>query len=971
MATTNKDFITRYGVLIQGNGAVTSSTEQTNALQVNGGIGVAKNIIVGTTATVHGDIIGKRTLTIDGNAQISGQTSLTGSLNVSGVSTFSNTLTLTSGFISNGDSVFNGSIIINGGNTLDLGTGSLALSGDLTVDGTVTFNSSTSAATGGIGALVVPNGGVYVGDNLYIAGTTANDGVNTSNALYIAGGAWIEKSLVVEGAVLFKDGVTFSGTATYVYSTNTIFSDNIINVHTPPGGVGGTWTQDDGKDIGLVFHNYKGSDNDSFLGWANDSGYLEWYGNGLETAEGTFTNGVYGIFKTGGIKLTNTESSISTSTGALQVAGGIGASNVYSVNNISGGTLTARNLTQGRIVFAGVGGELTDDAELTYDAVTNLLSADASRATTATNLAGGGPGMIPYQSDVGITNFVATGTTGFVLISQGTSAPQWEALGSISAGNAFTATNIAGGTANQLVIQTAPGVTGFAGPGNAGQFLRSNGSGSAPTYVNTGNMYVGYAVWADNLKGPANAIPYQSALDTTHYIIPGGNGTLLQSNGTTATFVSTTTLLVGFAENAFTADRWTTPRTVTFGGDLSGFVTIDGSADAIFTATVNSGGFANTATNIAGGTTGAIPYQLAASATTFLSLSGTEHSVISAGTTAPKYVTEVQAKSGTGSATASSGQSLIVTGGIGITGESYFVNNVGFGSNIKILGSSDSNSTDSGSLQVVGGAGIAKNLYVGGDLQVNGVFTASNVTKITNTTESSSTSSGALIVSGGVGIAKNLFVGSSATFSGNLIPSENGLYNLGSPTKRWNTLFVSSSTIDMDGVTIQAINNRLQTEKITISDTANSDSTQTGALVVSGGIGVAKDLVVGASVKIGPTVNSTIVPAVYSNNVILASYTSPTLTTTDPVTIDQYIKNDYRTARYTVQVVDGSSIHITEILVTHNGTNVYLTEYGIITNNGDLGTFTATSDGTNISLTFNPASVTSMTIKVVRFGITA
>ena len=175
----------------------------------------------------------------------------------------------------------------------------------------------------------------------------------------------------------------------------------------------------------------------------------------------------------------------------------------------------------------------------------------------------------------------------------------------------------------------------------------------------------------------------------------------------------------------------------------------------------------------------------------------------------------------------------------------------------------------------------------------------------------------------------------------------------------------------MDGVTIQAINNRLQTEKITITDTANSDSTQTGALVVSGGIGVAKDLVVGASVKIGPTVNSTIVPAVYSNNVILASYTSPTLTNTNPVTIDQYVKNDYRTARYTVQVVDGSSIHITEIVVTHNGTNVYLNEYGIITNNGDLGTFTATSDGTNISLTFTPASVTSMTIKVVRFGITA
>lgn len=970
MATTNKDFITRYGVLIQGNSAVTSSTAQTNALQVNGGMGVAKNIIVGTDANIYGDITGKKSLTIEGNALVSGQTTLSSSLNVTGLSTFTNAVTLNDGFTSNGDSIFNGSLIINGGSTLDLGTGSLSLSGSLTVGGAATFNSSTSAATGGVGALVVPNGGIYIGDNLYIAGTTANEGVNTSNALFVAGGAWIEKSLVVEGAVLFKDGVTFSGTATYAYSTNTIFSDNIINIHTPPDGVGGAWTLDDGKDVGLVFHTYKGSDNDTFLGWSNNTGYLEWYGSGQETLGGTFTNGTYGIFKTGGIRLVDSETAISTTTGALQVFGGISAGNVYSLNNISGGTLTARNLTQGRLVFAGVGGELTDDAELTYDDITNLLNADASRATTATNLAGGGPGMVPYQSAPGITNFVATGTSGYVLSSNGTNAPTWEPLSALSAGNATTATNIAGGTANQLVIQTAPGTTGFVGPGNAGQFLRSNGSGAAPSYINTGNIYVGFAVWADNLKGPANSIPYQSGVDTTSFIIPGSNGSLLQSDGTTATFVSTTTLLVGFAENAYTADRWTTARTLTFAGDLSGFVTFDGSTNSIFTATVNSGGFANTATNLAGGTTGAIPYQLASSSTTFLSLSGTEHSVISAGTTAPKYVTEVQAKSGTGSSTAASGQSLIVTGGIGITGDSYFVNNVGFGNDVKINGTTNSIGTETGSLQVVGGVGIGKNLYVGADLQVNGIFTASNTVKLVDLTDSNSTSTGALIVSGGVGIAKNLFVGSSATFSGNVIPSQSGIYDIGSPSNRWNNIYVTSST-NINGVVLQNSNGSLQTNKILLTNTDNSISTQSGALVVNGGIGVAKDLTVGSSIKIGPTTDSSVVPAIYSNNVILASYTSPTLTTTDPVNLDQYIKNDYRTARYTIQVVDGSSIHITEMMVTHNGTNVYISEYGIITNNGDLGTFSATNDGTNIILTFTPSSVTSMTIKVVRFGITA
>jgi hypothetical protein len=897
MAIT-KDFITRYGVLVQGNSAVSSSTGQTNALQVNGGASIAKNLIVGTTTELFGPLTARSNATllgpttvdnlftvtnaasflnnvsISGNLLVLGITTLSNVLNVTGPTTFTNTATFSNGLISNGPSIFNGPLTLNGGGSVSLGTSSLTLSGDLTVGGIGSFNSSTAAASGGIGALVVPTGGLYVGNNLYIAGTSFNTGTNTSNALYLAGGAWIDKTLVVEGTALFKGDVTFNGTATYVYSTNTVYTDNIINLHVPPDGVNGAWTLDDGKDIGFIFHNYKGADNDSFLGWANDTGYLEWYGNGLETAGGTFTNAVYGIFKTGGIRLTNTETAVSIASGALQIQGGIGANNIWTTNDISGGTVTARNLTQGRIVFAGVGGQLTDDGELTYDSLTNLLSADVSKATTATNIAGGGPGMIPYQSSYGITAFVNTGTTGYVLQSNGTNAPSWTPLGDIVAGNANTATNIAGGTANQIVIQTAPGTTGFVGPGNAGQFLRSNGTGSAPSFVNTGNIYIGNAVFADNLRGPANGIPYQSNTDTTGFITPGVAGSLLQSNGTTATFVSTSTLLVGFATNASTADKWTTARTITLAGDLNGSVTIDGSQNYTFTATVIASGASTTATNLAGGTTGAIPYQSTANVTTFLSLSGTENAILAAGTTSPKYVTQIEAKSGSGSSTTSVTQSLRITaGGIGVTGDSYFADSLGIASNLKINGNINSSNTTSGSLQVIGGAGIGGNLYIGG--------------------------------------------------------------------------------------------------KIVVNDDTDSNNTAQGSIVTAGGLGVAKDIVVGGDITIGATANSTVIPAIYSNNVILASYTSPSISSTGTVNLDQYSQTTYRTARYTVQIVDGSSIHVTEIVVTHNGTDAYINEYGIITNNGELGTFNATANGTNVILTFTPTIVTSMSIKVVRFGITA
>ena len=55
MATAiTEDFVTKNGIVVQGTSAVTSSTGQSNALQVTGGAGIAKNLLVGTTATIYG-----------------------------------------------------------------------------------------------------------------------------------------------------------------------------------------------------------------------------------------------------------------------------------------------------------------------------------------------------------------------------------------------------------------------------------------------------------------------------------------------------------------------------------------------------------------------------------------------------------------------------------------------------------------------------------------------------------------------------------------------------------------------------------------------------------------------------------------------------------------------------------------------------------------------------------------------------
>jgi len=83
-----------------------------------------------------------------------------------------------------------------------------------------------------------------------------------------------------------------------------------------------------------------------------------------------------------------------------------------------------------------------------------------------------------------------------------------------------------------------------------------------------------------------------------------------------------------------------------------------------------------------------------------------------------------------------------------------------------------STGTNSGALQVYGGAGIGGNLYVGGTIYQNGVAvgtggggtggssTGTTTTfTISNLTPTTSTTTGALVVAGGVGIGQNLNVG--------------------------------------------------------------------------------------------------------------------------------------------------------------------------------------------------------------------
>jgi hypothetical protein len=101
-----------------------------------------------------------------------------------------------------------------------------------------------------------------------------------------------------------------------------------------------------------------------------------------------------------------------------------------------------------------------------------------------------------------------------------------------------------------------------------------------------------------------------------------------------------------------------------------------------------------------------------------------------------------------------------------------------------------------------------------------------------------------------------------------------------------------------------------------------------------------------------------------------AARTSNTFTTssTSQITVDSFSASTYRSAKYQVQVTSGSAYHIIELNLVHNGTTVFLAQYGEVLTGSSLGTFDADISGGNVRLLFTGVNSVSV-VKVIRDAI--
>jgi hypothetical protein len=245
---------------------------------------------------------------------------------------------------------------------------------------------------------------------------------------------------------------------------------------------------------------------------------------------------------------------------------------------------------------------------------------------------------------------------------------------------------------------------------------------------------------------------------------------------------------------------------------------------------------------------------------------------------------------------------------------------------------------------------------------VTAVSQTFNSLTISTSTNATSTNSGAVQVVGGMGIGGDLWLGgtlysnsqpviTTATLSASIFG--------GNDITITSTGTTATSFLRFDNTsTLQTVTNRgfTTTNRINVTNSTESTTTNTGALVVAGGIGVGKRVNC-ESLRIADSIFDS---------------TEVTVATTASVVIDSFLSTDFRSAKYFIQISSaGTAFSAVEINLIHYSNTVYSTQYGLVNTGGSLGSFTADLSIVDsiVRLYFTASAATNKTIKVLRTGM--
>ena len=247
--------------------------------------------------------------------------------------------------------------------------------GVVDVQGTLTVSSLTSGRVvyaGASGALTDESGFEYdaSSDTLSVGSVEAAAGLAVST---FAQGKMVftaTNGALAVDSDLSYDSATDTLTALNIVASTGLEVGNLTSGRVVLAGVDGALTD----DSALAFNAGALTTGDLTLSTSHGTG-------ALTAVSGTFSGltATRLVFAgTGGLLTDDADMTFDTATNTLSV------DNVTSSGDISAGSLTSTALTSGRVVLAGTGGELTDDAGLSYDSTTDTLTVGTISVTNLT-----------------------------------------------------------------------------------------------------------------------------------------------------------------------------------------------------------------------------------------------------------------------------------------------------------------------------------------------------------------------------------------------------------------------------------------------------------------------------------------------------------------------------------------------------------------------------------------------------------
>jgi hypothetical protein len=886
----------------------------------------------------------------------------------------------------------NGNVIIRNGANVVAG-GLYVQSGDANIVNKLTAqilvsNSTISASDAITAGAIYSNSVIRGGDiqsnstitsNAFVANlTVAINGTDaststTSGALTVAGGVGIGGNLHVGGSTSLTGNVTITGNLNVLGNVTTIHTDNLsvedplIQIGTGPNG--SPLTSDDGQDRGLLMHYYSGVDNHAYLGREEDSGRLLFINNvqpgSTNIANPIRANSVgyeWGTAQLGNIVLSGNTLSTSSSTGVLVIEGpgGAGIGGALHVGTYAyvasgfntGGTATVNALVSNTGISAST---VSASGQITGGSIVSNSSVVASTITANTSVQVNGPitstGTITANVLVANSAIYAPGlSVGDVFTANVIIANiSLSSSGPISAAGAITGASL---TSNSFINGTSINSSGPISAAGTGTFA----SIVSNSYVNGASLYS---------SGPISAVGTitGAALVSNSSV----TATSAQINGTAT------------ATGNFVGDRLIANSSISSGGPISAAGTITG-AVLVANTGVSTSGTVSAGGQITGGSivsnstvTGNVITANSAVSTLALDASGS-----------------VRFTSGNTTTSSTTG-ALVVTGGIA-TGNNLFVAGSTWTGNISVLNATPSTGTTTGALVVAGGVGVAGDVYIGGVLDAQsiqgtaignitpstGQFTTlqSQNTATVNALISNSFINGTSLYSSGPISAVGTITGAALVSNGTV--SGTSLYASGTVNTGGNATFANvTSNGFVNGASVYSSGAISAVGTITganiISNAAIVGSTVQGSTSMLTGTFVANTSVTTQSLTASgtATVNSLVTNTSVTGNTFILNGNVATTSTTGSLTLDTFAASEYRTTHYLIQVTDNtaSEYHSTQILLIHNGTTVFQSEYNIIYTNAVLGTFDSSIVGGQVALTFTASSATNKTIKVLRTAI--